>query len=47
MTSEVYRETDYYTKKFGKYTLIGCYKCNSLFFTFKDFYEHQKTHKYK
>jgi hypothetical protein len=41
------RESNFYTKQIGKYRLIGCYECNSLFFTLKDFYQHLETHKKK
>jgi hypothetical protein len=47
MSEEIIREVDFYVKTIGKYRLIGCYECNSLFLTLKDFYSHLATHKKK
>jgi hypothetical protein len=47
MSEEIIREADFYIKQIGKIKLIGCYECNSLFFSLKDFYNHSETHKKK
>jgi len=45
MSEEITREKDFYVKRIGKFSLIGCYECGCLFYSLKDFYEHEKTHK--
>jgi hypothetical protein len=40
--SEVIRELDFFIKQIGRYKLIGCYECGSLFFSLSDFNNHKQ-----
>jgi len=35
-------EYDFFTKQMGRYKLIGCYECYSLFLTLDDFKNHKQ-----
>jgi hypothetical protein len=40
--SDIIRELDFFIKQMGKYRLIGCYECGSLFFSLSDFNKHKE-----